>query len=167
MDKFKALILMLFVAIIGSSICCMYFDNKELTQEVSKLKDEVKAYQKAYINLSTQREEKEQKNIYEYAEKIYGVEAELLEAIERHETGNYTSDVYTENKNTWGAIDGTGYKVFDSYEQSTTELARALRFYYIDRGLDTIKKIATEFCPIDQEAWVDSVEQIYDGLKGE
>lgn len=105
-------------------------------------------------------------NRVEIAGETYNLDPLMLEAIERLETGNYTSEIYHENYNTWGAFDGTNYLKFDSEMQSTIELARTLRFNYFDKGLDTLEKIGKVYCPTD-EKWAEKVKEIYDELKGE
>ena len=160
MDKFKALVIMLWIVVLGSSVIDLYFDNKELT-------DEVEIYKNAYINLYANKEEqRETLERVEIASEIYSVEPQLLEAIERLETGNYTSEIYHNNNNTWGAFDGVNYLEFDSELQSTIELARTLKFNYIDMGLDTIEEIGEKYCPND-ENWALKVKQIYEVLKDE
>lgn len=159
MDKFKAFILMICVALFGSWIYDLHCENESLMKEVD-------LYRTAYIKQLKKQDVQELKNVYQKAEEIYSVEAELLEAIERLETGNYTSDLYASKNNTWGAFDGYEYISFDSHEQSTVELARTLKFNYIDEGLQTIEEIGTKYCPTD-ENWAIKITQIYEEIKGE
>lgn len=165
MGKLKALILIIIVATFGSHTVYTMMENKELNDIVKHLTNEVNVYKEAYIE-ATKPIEREELTRHDYAEMCYGIEAELLEAIERLETGNYTSAMYSDYNNTWGAFDGIEYKSFDSVEQSTMELARALKFFYFDRGLDTLEEINTEFCPSDSE-WANKVKQIYEEIKNE
>lgn len=106
-------------------------------------------------------------DVYETAKELYNVDPLLLEAIERHECKNYTSTNYKEKNNTWGAIEGNGYKTFDSVEQSTLELARCLRFYYFNYGLNSLEEIASEFAPKDVKEWVADVGKIYEELQND
>ena len=163
MSKLKALILLVVVATFGSHTVYTTMENVELKESIRHLTHEVNVYKDAYIN-ATKPKEQEELTRHDYAQMCYGVEAELLEAIERLETGNYTSAMYNDFNNTWGAFDGIEYKRFDSVEQSTMELARALKFFYFDRGLDTLEEINTEFCPNDKE-WANKVKQIYEEIK--
>lgn len=106
-----------------------------------------------------------EKNVYEYAEQLYGVEKELLEAIERLETGHYTSELYKEQFNTWGRMINGEPATFESHEQSTMELARHLKFNYFDKGYDTIEKISIKYCPSNHEEWAMIVTELYNQLK--
>lgn len=102
-------------------------------------------------------------DILKYAGELYDIDPKLLEAIERLESGNYTSNIYLTKNNTWGAFDGVSYKEFDSREQSTMELARTLRLYYYDAGLDTLEEIGSVYCP-DNPNWAALVREIYEQL---
>lgn len=101
-------------------------------------------------------------DVYEVANKFYGVDINLLKAIEMHESARYTSDLFLENNNSWGAMCGDGYLAFDSHEQSVMELARTIKYYYLDLGLDTIDKMAVKYCPDDYVNWSNSVKEIYE-----
>lgn len=103
---------------------------------------------------------------YDYAEMLYGVDADLLEAIERLETGHFTSELYLTQNNTFGANSGGEFFTYDSHGQSTMELARTLRFNYLNKGLDTLNEIAIVFCPDDWENWALNVERLYYEVKG-
>ena len=102
---------------------------------------------------------------YDYAEMIYNIDADLLKAIEILETGNFTSELYLTQNNTFGANVNGEYLTYESHGQSTLELARTLRFNYINKGLDTLQEINYVFCPDDLE-WANKVEQIYYEVKG-
>lgn len=144
--------------IIAFVVILSLMDNNEY------LTHELDIYKSVYENVVEQQPKKE--SIYEIAERIYNVEAELLIAIEMHETGNYTSELLYTNCNTWGAHDGNQYKVYSNVEESTLDLARCLRVYYYNYGLTTLEQIATEFCPNDIEGWVADVKQIYKEVTG-
>lgn len=104
-------------------------------------------------------------DILKYAGELYDIDPKLLEAIERLESGNYTSNLYLTKNNTWGAYDSRNkcFYTFDSHEQSTIELARSLRFNYYNKGLDTLEKIGAVYCP-DDSSWPAKVREIYEGL---
>ena len=144
--------------LLGISFILMF----EYSNENQYLKKELNVYRSAYENVV---EQPKKESIYEIAERIYDVEAELLIAIELHETGNYTSELLYTNCNTWGAHDSKQYKVYGNVEESTLDLARCLRVYYYNYGLTTLEQIATEFCPTDIEGWVADVKQIYEEVK--
>ena len=122
-----------------------------------------KANEAEIEKLEKEAAEPKEIDILKYAGELYDIDPKLLEAIERLESGNYTSNIYLTKNNTWGAFDGVSYKEFDSREQSTMELARTLRLYYYDAGLDTLEKIGAVYCP-DNPNWPVLVREIYEGL---
>lgn len=103
-------------------------------------------------------------DVYEIANRYYGVDTTLLRAIESHESAHYTSHIFISQNNSWGAMCSDGYLSFDSHEQSVMELARTIKYYYLDLGLDTIDKMAAKFCPDDAENWAKSVGELYEEL---
>jgi hypothetical protein len=133
---------------------------KKASVEVIEAKGQIVSLKSANANLVYEIENYPVKEVYELAEEIYGIEAELLEAIERLETGHYTSDVYKAKNNTWGARYNGEYKSFDSHKQSTLELARCLRFNYLNEGLTTLTEIGARYCPNDPK-WASKVNSIY------
>lgn len=137
---------------------------KKASTEVIEAKGQIVSLKSANANLVYEIENQPVKEIYQTAEKIYGVEAELLMAIEILESGHYTSDLYESHNNTWGAFDGNEYKYFDSHEQSTLELARCLKLYYLDEGIVTLTEIGRKYCP-DDPYWASKVNEIYLELK--
>lgn len=170
MPKFKATIFLICAVIFTVGTFDLVTDNHDLIKENEFLTMEAEAYKKAYesaLEKQTEVLDKETENVYDIAERIYNIDKDLLVAIERHETGNYTSDVYLIKNNTWGCIEGNVYRAFGSVEQSTLDLARCLRFYYYNYGLDTLEQIATQFCPNDVDNWVASIKQIYEEMKNE
>lgn len=140
--------------------------NEELVMELNSKTDICESLAVENNALSKQLEEKPVKDILQIAGDIYGIDPKLLEAIERLESGHYTSEKYKTLNNTWGAYDGVEYKSFESHEQSTMELARTLKWYYADEGLDTIELIGTKYCPDDPE-WASKVRDIYNELNEE
>ena len=133
---------------------------KKASAEIIEAKGKIVSLKSANANLVYELENYPVKEVYEMAEKLYGIEAELLESIERLESKHYTSDLYKAKNNTWGAWDGYEYKSFDSHEQSTMELARCLRFNYLNQGLVTLTEIGEVYCPTDPE-WASKVNAIY------
>ena len=133
---------------------------KKASTEVIEAKGQIVSLKSANANLVYEIENRPVKEIYELAEEIYGIEAELLQAIEILETGWYTSTLYEAKNNTWGARVNGEYKSFDSHKQSTMELARCLRFNYLNQGLVTLTEIGNKYCPDDPE-WASKVNQIY------
>ena len=104
---------------------------------------------------------------YQVAENLYSMDRYLIEAIERHESSNYQSDLYVKYNNSWGAKNSDGsFKSFDSAEQSVMELARCLRIYYFDKDLDELEEIASKFAPNNVKEWVEDVGKIYTEISG-
>lgn len=96
------------------------------------------------------------------ASELYNVPIYLIKAIERHETGNYTSLLYRTKNNTFGCTKNDGERCgFDSVDQSTLELARTLAFKYKVQGDDfDLNEIVKDFCQNSCETWVKSVEEL-------
>lgn len=138
---------------------------KKASTDVIEAKGQIVSLKSANANLVYEIQNQDVKAINELAEEIYGIEAELLEAIQILETGHYTSTLYKTHNNTWGAMNGNEYKYFDSHEQSTLELARCLKYYYLDEGLTTLTQIGEKYCPEDP-SWSEKVNQIYLELMG-
>lgn len=107
---------------------------------------------------------KEEIDILKKAGDTYNIDPKLLEAIERLESGHYTSNVYKSMNNSWGAMDGDDFMYFDSPDESTMALAKCLRTYYFDEGYDTIEKISKKYCPVNAEHWAEQVNAIYSEL---
>lgn len=133
------------------------FELQTLNEEISNTNSE----------LTAQLEEEQSKDydVYQVAEETYNVPAVLLKAIEKLETGNYTSELYTTQNNTYGCRTSKGWCSFDSHEQSTMELARLLAFSYGVEGdnydLVAINKV---YCP-DSDTWATKVQSIINELE--
>jgi hypothetical protein len=119
-----------------------------------------------YISSYQHFKDAEDINVYEYCEETYGVDSNLIRSIEIHESGHYTSDLFLNKNNTWGAYRNGEWLEFESREESTKELARVLKEYYFDQGINTIELISNKYCPIDSDIWADSVSSIYKSLEG-
>lgn len=134
-------------------------ENIKLFEEVKAENDELK---ERVEELENQPEP--EIDILKYAGELYDIDPKLLEAIERLESGNYTSNIYLTKNNTWGAYDSLNgvYYTFDSHEQSTMELARTLRYNYFNKGLDTLEEIEPIYCPDGN--WAVQVREIYEQL---
>ena len=134
--------------------------QKELKAEIQKI--ELAAAKK--LTTKTKTAKKEEPTILEKAGDTYNIDPKLLEAIERLESGHYTSNVYKSMNNSWGAMDGDDFMYFDSPDESTMALAKCLRTYYFDEGYDTIEKISKKYCPVNAEHWAEQVSAIYSEL---
>ena len=141
------------------ALCCEYYavdsQNKELEKEKYKLV--------SILNEMDAIDLKTEPTRYETASKVYGIDPKLLEAIERLETGNFTSEVFKENNNAYGGRYKGEYLKYDNHYQSTMELARLLKFSYFNKGITDLYEIGKTYCP-DDSLWADKVMEIYDGL---
>lgn len=113
---------------------------------------------------------------------IYDVEWELMEAIYKHETANFTSEKYSEHNNICGMFDKGSPVHYYSIEQSVIACVRNIRFNFHNNGLYTINEIGNGdsernlpgYAPIGatndpnnlNENWVPRVTQYYNDFKG-
>ena len=134
-------------------------ENERASAE--KVKEESKKVKEEKVK---EEKVKEETTILEKAGDAYNIDPKLLEAIERLESGHYTSNVYKTMNNSWGAMDGDDFMYFDSPDESTMALAKCLRTYYFDEGYDTIEKISKKYCPVNAEHWAEQVSAIYSEL---
>lgn len=108
----------------------------------------------------------------------------LCQAIQYHETGHYTSDVFFENNNPAGLIDKSTetYWQFRNPAEGILELLFQLEYNFCSQnqfaGLsieEQIVQIQPSFCPLDDERdtlqlnqyWISSVTDIYHTLSSE
>ena len=90
---------------------------------------------------------------------LYKVEQEndvnglYLLGIASFESGWGTSDLATKSNNLYGLI---GHK-FNSVDECTEYMGSWLRSAYIDKGLDTLAKIQTKYCPNGGSKWINDV----------
>lgn len=93
----------------------------------------------------------------------------LVVAISAHETGFWTSKVFTENHNFGGIMASKGLKSYSTYEEGLDHFVSVLKNYYFNKGLTTIEQIGAKYCPVGAENdpkglnvnWVPSVTSIY------
>lgn len=77
-------------------------------------------------------------------------QAILLVAISKHETGNWTSELYKNNNNFGGLYNGKEEK-FYSYsnkEQGLQAFVNLLKNNYFGKGLKSIEEIGNKYCPV-------------------
>lgn len=108
----------------------------------------------------------------------YGVDPYLLAAISMFESARGTSQPIREYNNPSGIMDAsTGFKeirYFNSLQEAIEYTAYNLRTGYLDKGLNTIEKIAQEYAPVGADndiygtniEWAPSVRSIYKELSG-
>ena len=103
-------------------------------------------------------------------------QAILVVAISKHETGNWTSELYKKNNN-FGGIYNSREGKFYSYESNEKGLqafVNLLKNNYFGQGLDTIEKIGAKYCPVGasndptgvNQYWVPRVTQYYNNYLG-
>lgn len=103
-------------------------------------------------------------------------QAILVVAISKHETGNWTSELYKKNNN-FGGIYNSREEKFYSYESNEKGLqafVNLLKNNYFGQGLDTIEKIGAKYCPVGasndptgvNQYWVPRVTQYYNNYLG-
>ena len=103
-------------------------------------------------------------------------QAILVVAISKHETGNWTSNLY-KNNNNFGGIYNSKEQKFYSYESNDKGLqvfVNLLKNNYFGKGLDTIEEIGSKYCPVGAENdptgvnqhWVPKVTQYYNNYLG-
>lgn len=91
-------------------------------------------------------------NIYNESIKqgLTDLQARLVIAISRHETGHYKSKAFNENHNFGGIMcnGATKIKSYATYNEGLTDFVRILKNYYFDLGLDTPETIGAKYCPV-------------------
>lgn len=103
-------------------------------------------------------------------------QAILVVAISKHETGNWTSELYKKNNN-FGGIYNSREEKFYSYkskEEGLQAFVNLLKNNYFGQGLDTIEKIGAKYCPVGasndptgvNQYWVPRVTQYYNNYLG-
>ena len=103
-------------------------------------------------------------------------QAILVVSISKHETGNWTSNLY-KNNNNFGGIYNSKEQKFYSYESNEKGLqafVNLLKNNYFGKGLDTIEEIGAKYCPIGasndptgvNQHWVPKVTQYYNNYLG-
>ncbi len=103
-------------------------------------------------------------------------QAILLIAISKHETGNWTSDLY-KNNNNFGGIYNSREEKFYSYkskEEGLQAFVNLLKNNYFGKGLKSIEEIGNKYCPVGasndpkgvNQHWIPKVTQYYNNYLG-
>lgn len=142
--------------------------NNQLTQKDNEI---------ARLNVITKLNDIEKK-IYNVAinSELTHEQAILVVAISKHETGNWTSNLY-KNNNNFGGIYNSKEQKFYSYESNEKGLqafVNLLKNNYFAKGLDTIEEIGAKYCPVGasndptgvNQHWVPKVTQYYNNYLG-
>ena len=103
-------------------------------------------------------------------------QAILLVAISKHETGNWTSDLYKNNNNFGGIYNGREEKFYSykSKEEGLQAFVNLLKNNYFGKGLNTIEEIGNKYCPVGasndpkgvNQQWIPKVSQYYNNYLG-
>lgn len=125
--------------------------NEEYLEEI----DQLNARIDEILNYRFTREEK-----FKIAASVYDVDFNMLYAIAKLETGNFTSGLFVNNNNPGGMRGSSGWMSFDSEFEGIMEMARLLRYYYLDQGLTTLEEIGSKYCPDTAENWAGKVRSL-------
>lgn len=158
----KRMINVILVMIGISSMAIIAIVTINADREIHKLKKEKQELMSELFKSDIEKNLREPTQ-YEVAYEVYGIDPKLLEAIERLETGHFTSQIFKENNNAYGGRYNGEYLVYESHYQSTMELARLLKFKFYNNGITDLNEIGKIYCP-DDEKWADKVQAIYNIL---
>ena len=160
--------------------------SSSIMEQVETLENEINIQDN---QITQQKQEIERLNVVvklnDIEKKIYNVainseltheQAILVVAISKHETGNWTSNLY-KNNNNFGGIYNSKEQKFYSYESNDKGLqafVNLLKNNYFGKGLDTIEEIGAKYCPIGasndptgvNQHWVPKVTQYYNNYLG-
>lgn len=160
--------------------------SSSIVEQVETLENEINIQDN---QITQQKQEIERLNVVvklnDIEKKIYNVainneltheQAILVVAISKHETGNWTSNLY-KNNNNFGGIYNSKEQKFYSYESNDKGLqafVNLLKNNYFGKGLDTIEEIGAKYCPIGasndptgvNQHWVPKVTQYYNNYLG-
>lgn len=159
----------------------------EIVEEIKEVTEDAKTKENASnekLNANVQVELVETKTctydsvsceIKEVAER-YGIDYKLAVAIAKWETGNYTSNAFTNKNNVGGLMYWNGNKSvlqsFNSVGAGIEAFVSNLKRNYYDLGLDTVEEIQKKYAPVGafndpnnlNSNWVNGVKNIYNSL---
>jgi len=134
--------------------------NNKAPEIIEKIKTEIEIKEVYAVKEIMIEQKKCEYGIYECAIYDEALEQGLNEnqakisiAISQWETGHYTSSLF-KNSNNIGGLYNSNAKKFYSYnsiEDGIEAYINNLKKGYFDKGLDTIEKIQTKYCPIGAE----------------
>ncbi len=152
---------------------------KTLQNEINDLSNQIKSKDNEIMKLKIIASLNDiEKNIYNKSieNELTHEQAILIIAISRHETGNWTSNLYKNNNNFGGLYNGNEGKFYsyNSKEEGLQAFVNLLKYNYFGKGLDTIEKIGAKYCPIGASNdanginvnWVPRVNQYYNEYLG-
>lgn len=95
----------------------------------------------------------------------YGIGPDIPLAIARLETGHFTSRAFKEDNNVGGLSINEVPMSFDTLEDGIEAFVQNLANNYFAQGLDTVEKIGAKYCPVNEENWVEIVNQLLEEYK--
>lgn len=95
-----------------------------------------------------------------YACEKYDIPHDVALAISKLETGHYTSTAYTELNNVGGLSIEEEPIAFDTLYDGVEAFVQNLAYAYYAEGLTTPEEIGEKYCPINAEAWADTVKKL-------
>ena len=98
--------------------------------------------------------------MFKVAANVYDLDFNLVYAIARLETGNFTSGLWLNSNNPGGIKSGSEWASYRSRFVGIMEMCRMLRYGYIDQGLTTPEAIGKKYCPNSSEGWAEKVNQL-------
>ena len=137
--------------------------EKEIEFLVTQYEEEVEKNSELAMQLKEERSNRQTYDIIEYASIVYEVPYPLLMAIMRLETGNFTSQLWTEQNNPGGIKYNGEYATFTSKNIGIIKTAEAIKTQWIDKGMTTPEEIQTTYCPLSDkgcEGWAEKVTAI-------
>lgn len=90
----------------------------------------------------------------------YGIDPDIPLAIARLETGHFTSRAFKEDNNVGGLSINEVPMSFDTLEDGIEAFVQNLANNYFAQGLDTVEEIGAKYCPVNEENWVEIVNQL-------
>ena len=87
----------------------------------------------------------------------YGIDFNLVYAIARLETGNFSSDLWLNHNNPGGIKSNNGWASYSSPFEGIVEMCRLLKHNYVDRGLTSPESIGSVYCPNNASEWASQV----------
>ncbi len=101
---------------------------------------------------------KGQGSAFDEAGRRYGIDPLVLAAIAMHETGNGYSELARDYNNIGGITGGEktednpyGFRKFNSLNEGIWELAKLLRYEYVDKGRVTVGQIQEKYAPANAD----------------
>lgn len=165
-------ILICLICVLGLGWALTYYDLKETENLLMESEYEATAaieLNKKYLleidNLKLENEELLNKEytieeMFRIAAEVYDVDFNMLYAIAKLETGNFTSTLFTHSHNPGGMRGSSGWLSFDSDFEGIMEMARLIRRNYLDQGLTTLEEIGSKYCPNTAENWAAKVRAL-------